>query len=397
MHLSLSMMLGRPTPSAGGGVLPSLYEGIVATGARMMNGLAAAGQSNSRSPHFARDDITSLKVILPNWYCPTGGTRAETGTGAAMTVTASIEYPEGVFTQVTFGDGKTSHSIPDGGSVVSDSVPVSIPLDALFWVRSWQNNAVALPVCVSSQALGAGAERATTIADKTMGGSLANSSNIYLPSAIIAQTRRVSCLVIGDSKTKGYLQTFNAAGETGDVSRWIGPHFGYSQMAVEGDRAEWLIASHVQRAALMAYASHVICDFGSNDIYSGGASSAAVLSRLATIWDYASAAGASAYQCTIPTRTTSTDSWATLENQTVDVRNDVRITVNSSFRSGLTGLDGYFELADQMESARESGKWAVTGAANYATSDGTHPSNAICEVAKSALLPVSAMLTREAA
>ena len=56
------------------------------------------------------------------------------------------------------------------------------------------------------------------------------------------------------------------------------------------------------------------------------------------------------------------------------------ITVPASpLVSGDTGhpLTGYIEIADAAESARNSGKWKVTGAAGYATADGIHPSAAM--------------------
>jgi hypothetical protein len=39
-------------------------------------------------------------------------------------------------------------------------------------------------------------------------------------------------------------------------------------------------------------------------------------------------------------------------------------------------ISSYFEIADTVESSRNSGKWVVTGAANYATADGIHPAPA---------------------
>lgn len=53
----------------------------------------------------------------------------------------------------------------------------------------------------------------------------------------------------------------------------------------------------------------------------------------------------------------------------------VGTTAAGTLRAGDAGhpLVGYFETADAVETARNSGKWKVDGTANKYTSDGVHP------------------------
>ena len=50
-----------------------------------------------------------------------------------------------------------------------------------------------------------------------------------------------------------------------------------------------------------------------------------------------------------------------------------RTGLNDELRGGLTGLEGYFDVADAIETSRNSGIWKVTGSANGYTADGIHP------------------------
>src|SRR4051812_22294341 len=80
---------------------PSSYTGLVATNTRMANtNNNTLFYFNARTQHIARDTITQLAVVLPNWRS-TSGTEAN-GPGTA-TFTAAIEYPIGTFTQLLFG------------------------------------------------------------------------------------------------------------------------------------------------------------------------------------------------------------------------------------------------------------------------------------------------------
>lgn len=359
------------------------YTGLVAT--RCLAPISrntTYRQLMSRSPHYARTAITSLQIMIANWFVNPASTHAEIGTGSDATVTASIEYPANTFTQVLFS-GVASGTVPDVSQLLSDAVSVTIPKDALFWVRIYwvsTTGVLSIPHDLSGTGLpGAGLEVGVSgITDKTMSGTVTTADNEFPPVAIIGTTSQPSVVIVGDSIGLGdsSKETIgDASGDFGVVARSIGPSYAYASLCQNGDQGEDFVASHTNREAIFAYASHLICEYGSNDFYTVGASQATVKATLQTIWGYMTARGGKAYQTTITPRTTSTDSWATTGNQTlvsgtVDAR---RTGLNDELRGGLTGLEGYFDVADAIETSRNSGIWRVTGSANGHTTDGIHP------------------------
>lgn len=359
------------------------YTGLVAT--RCLAPISrntTNRQLMSRSPHYARTAITSLQIMIANWFVNPASTHAEIGTGSDATVTASIEYPANTFTQVLFSS-VASGTVPDVSQLLSDAVSVTIPKDELFWVRIYwvsTTGVLSIPHDLSGTGLpGAGLEVGVSgITDKTMSGTVTTADNEFPPVAIIGTTSQPSVVIVGDSIGLGdsSKETLgDASGDFGVVARSIGPSYAYASLCQNGDQGEDFVASHTNREAIFAYASHLICEYGSNDFYTVGASQATVKATLQTIWGYMTARGGKAYQTTITPRTTSTDSWATTGNQTlvsgtVDAR---RTGLNDELRGGLTGLEGYFDVADAIETSRNSGIWRVTGSANGYTADGIHP------------------------
>lgn len=189
---------------------------------------------------------------------------------------------------------------------------------------------------------------------------------------------------------------------------------GYSQQAVEAAGKAW---SHVANFGEFASAvgqrinrpaprygddpaawSHAIVGLGTNDLTyeknigtSNAAAIAALQLHLLMHWNWCASGGQRVYAVTIPPRSLSTDSWTTVGNQTDEIPS--RITFNNWLRDGApivsgvavaagTGgalragsnghpLAGYIDVADSIETARDSGKWIV----GY-TDDGIHPTTA---------------------
>jgi len=338
-------------------------------------------QLMSRSPHYARTNITSLQIVVPNFYRGVSSPWAEIGSGSAATVTASIEYPIGTMTRVLFS-GNVTGTVTDNSYLVSDSVSVTIPNGALFAVRMyWTSTTGVFYVTNGSMAAigNTGLEMGVSgITDKTMSGNVTGSSNNFPPVAIIGTTTKPSWIIVGDSITFGQGDaTLDSTGDQGIAARSIGPYYAYTNLSRSGDQADKFVASHTNAVALFQYASHLGCFYGSNDLYTLGATAAATLTDMQAIWGYMTALGAEkkAYQTTITPRTTSTDSWATTGNQThtsgtVEAR---RTSLNNTLRGIPTGLTDCFDVADAIETSRDSGIWRVTGSANGYTADGVHP------------------------
>lgn len=362
------------------------YTGLVATRCLAPISLNTTNkQLMARSPHYSRTAITSLQIVIPNWYVNPSSTHAEIGSGADATVTASIEYPAGVYTQVLFS-GVAAGTVTNGSQLLSDAVAVTIPTNTLFWVRIfWEGGAggvLTIPHDLTGGSNpGSGLEVAVSgLTDKTMSGTVTAADNEFSPVAIIGTTTQPSFVIVGDSIGLGDSSretVGDASGDFGVVARGIGPSYAYASYCQNGDQAEDIVASHTNRAALFAYASHLACEYGSNDLYTNSASVATVQGLLQTIWGYMTALGPEkkVYQTTITPRTTSSDSWATTENQAQvsGTINGRRTTLNDWIRGVPSGAHGYFDIADALETSRNSGIWKVTGVANAYTADGIHP------------------------
>ena len=76
--------------------------------------------------------------------------------------------------------------------------------------------------------------------------------------------------------------------------------------------------------------------------------------------------GITSIPITVTPASSSSDSWATVENQAANGNDAARIAYNDYVRS----LDSFLEITNTIESSNNSGKWK----AGSLTSDGVHPS-----------------------
>ena len=356
------------------GTALSAYLGQVATRSYIPNNFGST-QAQARTLHTAMDSITSLQVSYANWQVDTGTGQA-TNPGAVATIKVAIEYPLGTVAGTFLWSGAVSGSIPSGGTLLSDALAITIPAGAQFALRPYMTCSGNVSYMrtgsgaqfLSGEALNMGA----SITDQTAGGTITNNStgsNIY-PVAIVAQTTKPTFLLVGDSITAGSNDTTSGQGDTGSLARSIGIASAYINEGVSSDRAMWMSHSYQQRRDLQKYVSHVIVAYGVNDLASGGRTAAQVYADLKAIWSMFPAK--TVLQTTItPSSVTTTDSYATVANQTPHSSNAARVALNGMIRSGPPG-GGYIELADQVESVRDSGVFKAPGYTN----DGTHPSPA---------------------
>ena len=196
----------------------------------------------------------------------------------------------------------------------------------------------------------------------------------YRPVAIIGLTTRKAILAIGDSRFTG--SGVNSTDQQSDAFGGLGMfersfcrgESAYVLASKASESAANFLVGYANRVALAAYCDIIVGGYGVNDFVEG-AQKATVESRIASI--AALFPSKPVYWTTIATETNSTDSWATTANQTKTLGADdsYRTGLNDDLRSGsIAGLAGFVELADVVESARNSGLW-VPG---Y-TSDGRTP------------------------
>jgi hypothetical protein len=222
------------------GISATPYLGLVATRSAVANYLVTTNlQFNSRTSHTMRAAVSSFQVVFPNWYV--NGSFVEAGPGAAATITASIEYPAGTFTQIKFS-GSASGTVPNGGNLVSDPISLSIPNGRQFFLRTFWNNSAGLPLLsdtsssfIANNYTGEAINAAVSgLSDLTLGGTITENASgwyAYRPVAIIGQTTQAAVLLLGDSRQQGYGNGDGAGSYTnvpqGEWAGSIDPLFGY--------------------------------------------------------------------------------------------------------------------------------------------------------------------------
>lgn len=355
-----------PDVNEGSFALVAPYLGQIASPTRIATEFFTTNkQIMSRTVHSARDNISSLQLIFPNWYVG-GNPYQEVAPGASATLTASIEYPKGVFNQLKFS-GSATATISDGGQATNDALAINIPDGATFWVRTFYRNTAG--IIYTDKVAGAGNYAVSGLSDLTMTGEVVDGfaeAFCYGPCAIIGMTNKPTIGLLGDSRASGEGDLLDDTCFTGNVMRSLGGRLAVLSLSRNGDRASRWVDYSVKRKALLQYVSHIVVEYGINDIMNAGADAATVKTRLETIIaDIAKPA----YIVTLEPWTTSTDAWATVANQAVTAAEAERLAHNANVRSGnIAGAIGFFEIADAVESSRNSGKWKAPG---Y-TADGQH-------------------------
>jgi hypothetical protein len=272
---------------------------------------------------------------------------------------------------------------------------VSIPSGAQFWVRTYIQYASAVNVPCSATATTTAQEsnmvvwsaaqtndpRAVLTGATATGGAATGSFAVF-PLVVLGMSSVPSVICYGDSRLSGRSDsTAVSTGSSANFGRWglgevcrsLDYDRPYCNVGCETDTIQNFNASHTLRAALAQYHTHVHFEYGINDLTAG---------RTAAVIQTALQAGYALFptkkisQSTIPPVSTSTDAWATVANQTVVASNAQRILLNNWIRTKPSPLWAYFEVADVVESARDSGLWkAPTGSAGITgavTGDGTH-------------------------
>lgn len=381
------MFLQPSNPSRVASVAASAFLGQVSTRCQVpISFSGSAKQIMARTKHVMRDSVSAFKVVYSAGYVPNSAGYYERGPQADTTIHLSVEYPAGVFTRVEW-NGNEYGLIPDKGHLASDFIHLQIPDGADFWLWVWLSNPIGGCFLFNKQCadtgdgLGDFYASGTTVTDSSDGTPFVSTSttSIVLPSAIIAYTTKASVLIVGDSRSVGGNISPNDTpdmatdGLTGTVERAIGDDLPYINIGVRGDTAMAFRATNKWRLDLAKYTTSVIYGYGINDISAGRSS--ALLANDRNGFLKAVPAGKPVYLLTITPLTTSSDNWATTENQSIPSagKEIVRETENTARRAVPAGFSGCFDVAGVLETAITGGKgWVVDGTARYATGDGTH-------------------------
>ena len=335
---------------------------------------------NARSSHYARTTITELSVGFANWYVTAGS--GEFNSGNVCTRTASIEYPAGVFTQLTFN--QSARGVASAGQTLfSDFIRIAIPKGALFWVRQYQTNTVGIMFQAAqcpafNLSLGDAVNAGGNEPDYTLGGTIVNSgvNALLAPIAIVGPLTAPSIGIIGSSRFIGYGdQTVDVTGDTG-YCRMLGGSFPYMAMAVRGDTNASVAGSGgaLRRALVAKYCSHLWLDPGLNDLNTGAsaATDMAYIVGMASAWPRLS-------RVLINDEgpwTTSTDGWTTTVNQTAESWEAQRLALNSSI-DALSGYNQIVKVAAFDTTGGSFWKNPAAGGSQF-VADGIHENTPTC-------------------
>lgn len=345
----------------------------------------------SKTSHKAVHDITEVRLVYGNFYNAAG---VETAGPNDISVKFAIQVTTDTYrVRGTFGSKRTV-VIEPGTRATSDPIPVDIKAGESFFVYTYVSVASAgmkWPQGLQTQS--PESEGRVVGVDYTDTGTVTIGSFFsYAPMQLLGRPPKADTISLGgigdsimagsgDSNTHG----FWARGISGNMSE--------QRTAYAGEQASGFVRRDLSqyRLPLLASATHIVCELGINDV-KGAVPLATLQAFILTIWNKAKRRAPKVYQTTLTPVSTSTDAWATTGNQAVTANETVRVGFNNWVRAGapidpatgaavaigtsgalLAGatnhpLAGHIELADTVETARNSGIWKAAH-----TGDGTHP------------------------
>lgn len=349
-------------------------------------------------------DVDGLVAL---WYAGyQNQTSGLTPIGNALTVAAAVMFPTASAPGAAKAfkkNGAASIAVADGAFVISDPLSMLLPANTQYRLRSYvaPSGAGYIPYGMpgmgstnggSLSGFGVANDQgaySSGLADSTQAsttlGNVASTDAHYEP-FIFARPAAYwkTWALFGDSRTYGALEVGIGGGNTaagagdafGNHGIWaracgIKGH-GYLNLGISGSQLNtWVTdgySDYLMMCAQMSCNSALIA-LGTNDTLSYTAEQ--ILANLQKMVNKCRSLGFTDIAVsTLPPRTTSTDGFITLANQTIDATRSPRITtINGYLRGGqLTGA----RIIDQgalCQDATEPQKWRVD---RSATSDGTH-------------------------
>jgi len=420
--------MNRVRACAVGGSESLLYAivgkgGIICDSAYTNTSLYTRGERRSRII-LGGNPVNNIRLVYANLYVQAG----EINGPNTITIEAGLERTSPAQTVLfTFG-GQPTITLAPGEYAITDPIPASafslteypasmeliartgVTFDSggtfignptATWVNpSGQSGVVGFTGTSSSQISGTGA--LTTPA----GGAANFHSVLQGPQAVIGQwtkNRDISLMVNGTSiatRLDDVNDTWSSGGGyiiqgTRSVASRTIPTVRISRSS---ENASHWANGATFRKFLMQYCTHYIDDFGTNDLATGRTAAQALADKQ-TIWaDFKARAIGYGYIINTPVapRVTSTDSYATLANQTPVsgfATGAARDTLNSSVLALVGASNGPDEIIDTNLDWADSvslDKFPVTGAANYATDDGVHPTATLHTAAASRVATAAA-------
>lgn len=313
-------------------------------------------------------------------------------------------------TPITF-NGSTTVTIQPGGTVISDPIGCMLPAGTLFSVYTYvsvASNGQKLPYAylhlsgVDGNNLVSRGGAGTDVVYSATPTAVPSNTPGFGPTAIIGMCDRWQPVLcgVGDSKMLGA----NEASATQIMGYFyraaLASGLPFLRIAQSGQTMQNWANALLQRNPMtilpMAGVSDFYINFGVNDIYLNSRTLSQLQADAIVVWSNYARLGARNWQITCEHRTTSTDSYATLNNQTnstgfgpgstcddwnlwlldgapiiAGVAATTGTTNASAIRAGnvLHPLSG---VVDILPAVQTGYKWLVDGTANKYTTDGIH-------------------------
>lgn len=374
----------RPKFSAGGAaspIVPTLNTLVANRLQYQTVTRAVSAPATYRREHYAHPDgdISAIQTVDINRYL----SAVATGTaGAAHDMKRYIEYPAGVFYPVTWS-GLATVTLASGATLTSDVVAgLTIPAGAKFWERTvylTSGTFAAMELPAASTAIG--------VDDGSASGDLGNSGTIpqggvtptlgaQIIKGTVNATNARAFVINGDSITLGVgdITSVGAKSSSGYPARILDQHgWPYFKFCKGGQGIQdsvTLAATINANIGLFNY-TDFIEQHGLNDLSLFSRTKAQIEADLQTIFALSNVVGKRIYKTTITPRTTSTDAWATVANQTPTTDGNMAdlTGLNTDIRAGLANVNVVLEAADAAMTARNSNLHKAPPAG---TADGTH-------------------------
>jgi lysophospholipase L1-like esterase len=357
--------------------------------------LTAASDNYSRTYRLKRWSHKTLttadhRLVYANSRLLASGDTAATN---AITLKASVEGPNGTSLPVFFG-GKREVTIEAGGFVTSDPVGMVLPPNTAFFVRTrvtvaltghqWPLGGTLLTTEGETWVLSDQVDNVTTMAT--------NAGTAFGPVAIRGAVGQSipSVVIIGGSSTIGQSDIAVDAGnpqrDMGYLPRWLTNEVCYLKVARGNHRLDMVLPDSRRMSLIAALKpSHVIVQMGYTELFELSLGVAGTQARLLEVWQAMAALGAKVFQVTITPAASSSDSFATLANQTPFASSSLRLTVNDWIKSMPAPLSGVLDVAALVQDGTDPTRWKVTGGAFGYTADGTHLSPAAYQMVAASL------------
>lgn len=321
-------------------------------------------------------DITDIVVAIPGSYF---GAFEYTMPTPWTVVAASIEYPAGTFYPL-FANGSASLAVIPGRTMARfDPCPITVPAGQKFWVKvflTWTPGSMKMQNLSQWEIIGNWTNTGTDLTDQTQTTTVLPSNfvtNLYGNLMVFGRCSSPQPLVVGflgDSiMCNGTDQPDPNTGAIA-MEKALRNRVPFINISIGGDSSAAYLTRHECRDLYLrgldgrVGITDLMFTMGRNEI----SSAAALQDRIATATRLWVNRGVRVHGWTVTPGTTSTDNWATIENQTVsDPASEAqRVPYNAWLRANYQAI-GMTSIIDagRIMDPTDSGKWNCDGTAGY--------------------------------